>query len=47
MKKQTNNGKGSRRRPTDEKKVRANWGNIFGEPLELKPNTGDLIKHDR
>lgn len=33
------NGKGSRRRPTDEKKVRANWDKIFSkeQPVELRP----------
>lgn len=41
------NGKGSKRRPTDEAKVRANWGNIFGQPLpvELKPFEDEPIVH--
>ena len=41
------NGKGSKRRPTDEAKVRANWGTIFGDPLpiELKPFDGEPTVH--
>ena len=27
------NGKGSKRRPTDESKVRENWDKIFGKPV--------------
>ena len=43
------NGKGSRRRPTDEAKVRANWDSIFGKkdkkPIELQPFESDPISH--
>jgi hypothetical protein len=49
MKDKKQNGKGSKRRPTNEKKFRDNYGNIFGQPLpiELKPFETDPIKHDR
>ena len=41
------NGKGSKRRPTNEAKVRANWDQIFGkdQPIELKPFDRDPIQH--
>lgn len=41
------NGKGDKRRPTDEEAYRVNYGNIFGppSPIELKPFPTDPIDH--
>ena len=41
------NGKGDKRRPTNEGAYRANYSNIFGPPLpiELKPFLANPIDH--
>ena len=43
----TTNGKGSKRRPTNEKAYRDNHGNIFGTPLaiELRPFDDEPTPH--
>lgn len=44
--KNNGNGKGSKRRPTDEAKVRANWDQIFGKKqIELQPFDKEPIRH--
>jgi hypothetical protein len=43
------NGKGSKRRPTNEKAYRDNYGNIFGQPLliDLRPLDDEPTPHSK